>query len=82
MGFILRSGGDRRQLGKVLAAKMVEFEPMETKKKAPRKTQRVTVRFSEKEFHKLRWLAETYAGKNIAAWLRFAALEAPRKFLK
>jgi hypothetical protein len=51
-------------------------------KKKSRKVVRKTVRFTEVEWHRLRWIAETYAGGNVARWLRHGAFEAERRYLK
>jgi hypothetical protein len=39
-------------------------------------------RFAEKEFNKIQLLADMYAGGNVSEWIRYAALNAPRKILK
>lgn len=37
---------------------------------------------TEMEYNRTIWLANLYADGNLAAWLRHAALNADRKFLK
>lgn len=39
------------------------------------------VRASEEAANRIQWLADTYAGGNLSLWMRYAALEAPRKYL-
>jgi hypothetical protein len=39
-------------------------------------------RTNEKEANRILWLANTYAGGDVSAWLRHAALTAERKYLK
>lgn len=51
-------------------------------KKAEKKTVRKTTRFTKRESYKLQWLADTYAGGDVAKWMRHGALNAERKYLK
>lgn len=41
----------------------------------------VKLRLSKKVLHRLQFLAKTYAGGNLSLWLRYAGLEAPRRYL-
>lgn len=43
---------------------------------------RVQFRTTQKEKHKLHWLAKTYAKGNVSAWIRHAIKEAPRTHLR
>lgn len=48
----------------------------------PFKTAEIKIRCTEAEKQKITFLAKTYAGGNMSAWLLWAAINAPRKFLK
>jgi len=51
-------------------------------RKPARKDFRVTVRFSVKEWNRVRILARLYARGNVAKWIRHGALEAERRHLR
>lgn len=42
----------------------------------------VKFRLSERDLNRLEWLVKTYAGGELSRWLRHAALNAPRRYLK
>lgn len=42
----------------------------------------VRIRCTAREYHRIRFLANEYAGGNVNKWLTYAALEAPRRKLK
>jgi hypothetical protein len=45
-------------------------------------TRKHQIKFSPKEFAKIKWLAREYADGNISRWIRYAAQAAPRRYLK
>jgi hypothetical protein len=42
----------------------------------------IQFRISAKDKNRIKWLAEQYAGGDVSRWLRHAALNASRRFLK
>lgn len=50
--------------------------------KPKRKAYKVQFRISEYEKNKIKMFAAKYAGGNLSAWLIYAAMNAPRKFLQ
>lgn len=48
-----------------------------------RENKEVTIRcrMKKREAEKLKWLADTYAGGYISAWIRYAITNAPRRML-
>lgn len=54
---------------------------MKKRDPAENKMIRRQFRFSKAEFGKIKILAKLYANGNMARWIRYAALEAPRKKL-
>lgn len=50
-------------------------------KQSTTKVYRVVVRLTKREYHRLKFLGQTYAGGNLAKWCRYALLEANRTYL-
>lgn len=52
----------------------------QSKKKSPMKARKM--RFTESDENRIQMLADIYAGGNFSKWVRHAALNCERKFIK